>query len=317
MTGPSHAIGLKPVVMESIGILEAAFPMTAREEACQIIADCLSVPPAKIRFDMDRMTISEIQQKEILARSHRRSTREPRQYIAGAAWFMGEEFQIGEGVLIPRPDTEILVEESMRIARGMLSCESDIKEEAVSTGDFCFLELCTGSGCIALSFHRKMKELGLDIYGAATDISSKALAYAVENAKKLGCADRIRFTRWDMMTDLSTLRFPEPVPGRFHMIMGNPPYIKTAVIGTLEPEVSLYEPRLALDGGTDGLRFYRRIMTCAEKLLAPAGWILLEIGFDQEREVREMMETTGLFADISVKKDYGGNPRVAIGRKKG
>lgn len=316
MIDSSPSISLKTVVSESIGILTPIFQKTARDEAYQVIADCLSVPPSKIRLDMDRMTVNSGQRKEIIEKINRRTKREPIQYIAESAWFMGEQFKIGKGVLIPRNDTEILVEEALRIAKETLfpsvSSISSIPSGSTSSGDFRFFEFCTGSGCIALSFLIKMNEAGLDARGVATDISSEALSYAAENAKRLDCADQIRFFQWNMLSG----QFPAGYD-KYRMILANPPYIKSDVIATLEPEVLLYEPAIALDGGMDGLRFYRCILDYTENLLAPDGWVLFEIGYDQEQEILEMVKETGFFERISIIYDYGGNPRVVSAKKKG
>ena len=297
MICPSDSITLDAVLAESIEILMPVFPETARDETYRIMADYLSVPFSRLRTDRDRMTVTCGQKEEMIKRVNRRAKREPPQYLAKTACFMGETFRVGKGVLIPRNDTEILVEEALRIASAI-------------PGDFRFFEFCTGSGCIALSFLKKMREAGRTARGVATDLSPDALDYAAENAISLGCTDRIRLVEWDM--------FSSPLPveeAKFEMILANPPYIRTNIIATLEPEVSLYEPMIALDGGPDGLRFYRRILACAEELLAPDGWILLEIGYDQEQEVRSMVERTGCYGQIGCVRDYGGNPRVIAARR--
>jgi len=312
VTDPSRFIPLDTVASESIGILLPAFPETAREEAYKVIAGCLSVPPSKLRFDRDRMTVNSEQKKEIIEKTVRRTKREPLQYIMGCAWFMGEPFLVGKDVLIPRSDTEILVEEALRIAKETISISFDSPgAEGVR-----FFEFCTGSGCIALSFLKKMKDAGLAAKGVATDISPEALAYAVENAQRLDCADRIRLVEWDMFSDRFPLAEGKYIE-KYAMILANPPYIRTDIIATLEPEVSLFEPGIALDGGPDGLRFYRRILDCTRDFLAQDGWILLEIGYDQESEVRALIEKTGGFTQISCTRDYSGNPRVIIAKKKG
>ncbi len=310
MIDSTRTIGLDRVVSECTEILSPVFKKAAREEAFHVIADYLSVSLSKIRLDMDRMQIGSEQQTEILERIFRRMNREPLQYIAGSAWFMGEMFHVGKGVLIPRPDTEILVEEALRIAKEILP-----KEPCA----FWFLEFCTGSGCIALSFIKKMNEAGFETTGIATDISAEALSYAVKNAQRLGYANDVVFITENLLTGEPGCLSPEyPVPkGSFPMILANPPYIRSDVMPALEPEVVSFEPSLALDGGPDGLLFYRRILEHAAVLLAPDGWILLEIGYDQQDGILDMLKKTSLYDRISIKKDYGGNPRVAIARKKG
>lgn len=301
MIGPS-LIKLEKVVADSIRILSPVFGENAKEETFKIIADYLSIAPSKVRLDMQRITVDNLQEKELSDRMKRRFQREPLQYISGFTYFMGEKFLVGEGVLIPRSDTEILVEEAINITKA-------VTESNESSG-FEFLEFCTGSGCIALSLIKKMKDYGVEINGIATDISTPAISYANKNAFSLECKNQIQILQIDMMSDM---RIHDR---QYQMILANPPYIKTEVISGLEPEVSSYEPFLALDGGIDGLKFYRRIMDLSRELLAPGGWILLEIGYDQENEILEIIEKTGILEMVAIKKDYGGNPRVAICRRK-
>ena len=310
MIDPTRTIGLDTVISECTEILSPVFKKAAREEASHVIADYLSVSLSKVRLDMDRIWISSEQRTHIFERVNRRKNREPLQYIAGSAWFMGEMFHVGKGVLIPRPDTEILVEEALRIAQQIIPKEA---------GAFGFLEFCTGSGCIALSFIKKMKEAGFKPTGIATDISAEALSYAAKNAQRLGLADDIIFIQKDLLAgepgSLSTM--PPAAKGSLPMILANPPYIRSDVIPALEPEVASYEPSLALDGGPDGFLFYRRILEHAAVLLSPGGWILLEIGYDQKDGIMDMLQKTDQYDIVFIKKDYGGNPRVAIAKKKG
>lgn len=310
MIDSTRTIGLDAVVSECTEILSPVFKKTAREEAFHVIADYLAVSLLNVRLDMDRIWISSEQKTDIILRINRRKNREPLQYIAGSAWFMGDMFLVGKEVLIPRPDTEILVEEALRIAQEIIPAEP---------GAFAFLEFCTGSGCIALSFVKKMKEAGFKPSGIATDISAEALSYATKNAQLLGCADDVVFIQKDLLTgDPGSLSTTSPASaGSFPMIFANPPYVRSDIIPALEPEVAAYEPSLALDGGPDGFLFYRRILEHAAVLLSPGGWLLLEIGFDQKDGITDMLQKTDLYDSVSIKEDYGGNPRVAIAKKKG
>lgn len=213
----------------------------------------------------------------------RRANREPAAYITGTKEFMGLEFTVNEKTLVPRPDTETLVEEAMlHLHDGMR-----------------FLDLCTGTGCIALSLLRYSN----DTQAVATDISADALAVASDNAARLGVSGRVRFEETDL--------YPEP-DGRFDLIVSNPPYIPSGDIPDLMPEVSKYEPAIALDGGADGLDLYRRIAEDAERYLYSGGWLLCETGFDQAAEVTAILGSAG-FKDISVVKDLGGMDRVVKG----
>ncbi len=221
----------------------------------------------------------------------KRRRRIPLQQILGSQTFMGLEFEVNEQVLIPRQDTETLVER--------------VLEEQQERG-LRLLDLCTGSGCIAVS----LAMLGGYRYVAGTDVSAAALATARRNAARLaaGCAGRIEFFCGDLF---------EAVPAgmaAFDVITANPPYIPTEVVATLQPEVRDHEPLLALDGSTDGLVFYQRIARELGRYLAPGGSIYLEIGWDQADAVCALLEYCGLEA-IRVVKDLPGKDRVVCGRK--
>lgn len=202
---------------------------------------------------------------------------QPVQYILGESWFYGYRFLVKPGVLIPRFDTEILVEEALKVIR---------------PGDR-VLDLCTGSGCIILSL---AKEAAIE--GTGTDLSEITLETAARNNEELqaGCA----FIKSDLF---------ENVNGRFDLIVSNPPYIKTGVIGHLDREVKDHEPCLALDGGADGLDLYRRIIKDAPEHLEPGGHLILEIGYDQAEAVTALLSGER-FDEISVIRDLAGNDRV-------
>ncbi len=212
----------------------------------------------------------------------RRAVREPVAYILGTWDFMGLPFKVNSSVLIPEQDTEILVEEAMRYF------EDGMK----------VLDLCTGSGCIALS----LLNFTNNTTATCTDISGDALEVAAFNASELGLKNRTNI----VCTDL----FPEKSEEKYDIVVSNPPYIETNVIDTLAPEVKDYEPRLALDGDDDGLKFYRRIIDNVGDYLYSSGYLFLEIGYDQGEAVAELMRANGKFHDIEVIKDYSGNDRV-------
>lgn len=213
----------------------------------------------------------------------RRQMRIPLQQITGKAYFMGLEFQVNEHVLLPRQDTEILVEEA---------------EKRLRPGDN-ILDLCTGSGCILLSLlYNKDK-----VTGVGADISNEALKVARVNAGRLGIS--AEFVQSDLF---------QRVEGSFDLIVSNPPYIPADDISGLMEEVSKYEPHLALDGGKDGLDFYRRILAEAGSYLNPAGWLLMEMGFQQGDDLRSMMESAG-YEQIEVVRDLAGLNRVILGKR--
>ncbi|MDD2928007.1 MAG: peptide chain release factor N(5)-glutamine methyltransferase [Candidatus Omnitrophica bacterium] len=216
----------------------------------------------------------------------RRIKAEPIQYILGRTEFMGLEFEVNEAVLIPRPETEILVATALGYARQEKSGR--------------ILDLCTGSGCIAVSLAKHSTNLEID----ASDISVRALETAGENASAHGV--EINLIRSDLF---SALEYKE-----YAMIVSNPPYIMSAEIGKLQPELS-YEPALALDGGADGLDFYRRIIREAPDYLKSGGWLLLEIGFGQKPGLEKIFLGSGRFEIAGIIKDYNNLDRVVAARK--
>ena len=216
-----------------------------------------------------------------------RALGKPVSYITGMKEFMGLEFAVNEAVLIPRPETELLVEEAVRVLNG----------KAMRV-----LDLCTGSGAIAVSIRHFVPQAEV----TATDLSEEALKVAWENAERL-TAGGIRFLQGDLFEAFSNLQ--SPGSGLFNLIVSNPPYIPAKVIDGLMPDVKDFEPRLALDGGTDGLDIYRRLIPQAAEHLAPGGVLLLEIGFDQGETVPDLCRQAGL-GNIAVLKDLAGLDRV-------
>lgn len=226
--------------------------------------------------------ISKEQCENCISIAVERSKHRPLQYILGTQEFMGLTFQVDENVLIPRQDTEGLVEKVLSITKGT---------ERV-------LDLCTGSGCIGISL--KKHKSSLQVTGV--DISPKALQVAKKNAENLQ-AD----VTW-IESDLF-----EKVTGTFDVIVSNPPYIQSDVIKTLMPEVKDNEPLLALDGREDGLYFYRKIIREAKNYLSSQGILCLEIGYDQGEAVAEFMRQQG-FEEISVEQDLSGLDRNVYGK---
>lgn len=205
----------------------------------------------------------------------------PIQYINNKAYFMGLEFYVDENVLIPRCDTEILVEEIIKI----------IKKNSLLK----ILDLCTGSGAIAISLKKYLNNIEI----MASDISDKALMVAKKNASKIGVD--VKFIESDLFNSIN---------GKFDLIVSNPPYIKKSVIPLLDKQVR-NEPILALDGGKDGLDFYRKISYDAKKFLNNNGYLCFEIGYDQRKDVEDILLKNG-YINIYCKKDYGGNDRIII-----
>ena len=216
-----------------------------------------------------------------------REQRVPLQYLMGECEFMGYDFYVDERVLIPRQDTEVLVETALEVCR---------KEQM---GEIRLLDMCTGSGCILLSLLHELKPR--TVTGVGVDLSKEALCVAEKNAEKLKI--NAEFLESDLF---------ENVKGTYDVIVSNPPYIRTSVIETLQEEVKDHDPYLALDGKEDGLYFYRRIIEQAPAYLKKKGWLLFEIGSDQGEDVKNLMEQAG-YTGVSVKKDLAGLDRVVFG----
>lgn len=213
----------------------------------------------------------------------------PLQHITGEQEFMGYPFCVNEHVLIPRQDTEILVEEAIQIMRPKMK----------------ILDMCTGSGCIVLSILKMCKEkyYMTDLQGVGADVSEEALKVARENSRRLEVP--VTWIQSDLFAKI-------PEEEKYDVIVSNPPYIETAVIDTLQEEVRLHDPYIALDGKEDGLYFYRRIISEADKYLKPQGKLMFEIGCDQAEAVEELMKNAG-YEQITVKKDLAGLDRVVYG----
>ena len=211
----------------------------------------------------------------------------PIQYITNKQEFMGLEIYVDENVLIPQPDTEILVEEVINIAK---------KEKKTK-----ILDLCTGSGAIGISMAKNIENFEITL----SDISSDALNVAKQNCINNGVEDKTKIMQSDLF---------ENIEDKFDIIVSNPPYIRSDVIKTLDKEVQ-NEPILALDGGEDGLDIYRKIIEQAYEYLNQDGYLCLEIGYDQKEEVIKLIEETNKYTDIYQKKDLAGNDRIVICKK--
>jgi release factor glutamine methyltransferase len=214
----------------------------------------------------------------------------PVSYLIGNKEFMSLDFIVNEDVLIPRPETEILVE---------MVCRQGKAGSRV-------LELGTGSGAIAVSLAR----CNLDWYIVATDLSMEAILVAQENARLHDVIDRISFVQGDLFSAFS--RYSE-----FDWVVSNPPYIPTRDLADLPPGIRQYEPILALDGGPDGLSVIRRVISEAYTVLKPGGQLAIEIGYGQSDEVQNLAYETGKYSDFSIIKDYSGIPRVFCCRLSG
>ena len=226
----------------------------------------------------------------------RRAERIPLQHITGVQEFMGYTFRVNPHVLIPRQDTETLVTEAAKTIQSTPREKLSFFEKLKGRKEWDVLDLCCGSGAVGIS----LAKICSNVKVTATDISAEAVETAEANAEDLRV--KVRFITGDMF---------EPVKGRkFDMIVSNPPYIRTNMISILQEEVKDHEPLNALDGGRDGLDFYRTIVERAADFLKPEGFLLMEIGHDQGEDLRKMLKDSGKYSPAAVIKDLPGRDRV-------
>lgn len=236
----------------------------------------------------------------------KRSSGVPFHYIKGEKEFMGLTFKVNPGVLIPRPETELVAETALEWAK----VQNDGAKGQSSGGGrgeggaFNILDLCTGSGVLAVSLAYMLSSCSL----WAADISDIALKTARENAARHGVQGKITFVQGDLWEPLDSLAFTEDL--KFSIIVSNPPYISTDQLAQLPPGIKEHEPLLALEGGPDGLDFYRRIFSKLHKFLALPGITVLEVGLGQSNQVSALAEGCGLFREVKVIRDYSGIERI-------
>ncbi len=285
----------KEVLEDGIRLLDAAAIEEARLDAWLLLEYTADITRAWYYAHMDD-ALDKATEVRYLGMCEKRARHIPLQHITGRAYFMGYEFQVDERVLVPRLDTEVLVEEA-------LSHMKNIQSPRI-------LDMCTGSGCILLSLLMEMPEAT----GTGADVSLDALRVAGKNRERLGLKERVDLVK----SDLFSADYFQKNSGNDHMeydmLISNPPYIRTADIEELMEEVRFHDPVLALDGKSDGLYFYEKITEQAGDYLKPGGWLMYEIGCDQGTDVSEIMKKNG-FTEIEVKKDLAGLDRVVIGRK--
>lgn len=258
----------------------------ATNEARHILSFVLGLSLSALLLRAEEPLSAE-EEAETEKRIKERLSGTPLAYVLGTSDFFGRSFFVSPAVLIPRPETEQLVEEALeRLPQGGR-----------------FFDLCTGSGCIGVTVAAERP----DVTGIACDLSAEALAVAERNAVDLGVADRLQLVRYDLLSGM-------PDWGGADVIISNPPYIQTSVLPTLDGEVVDREPTMALDGGADGLDFYRVLATAAASL-NPNGWLLMEIGYDQREAVENLLKEQGSFSGIMTKKDYAGLDRMVLAQR--
>jgi len=292
---------------EAIKLLEGSGIEDASREAEIILAHCLGMD--RTVLFRDNPVINEDELKKVNEFLKRRSRREPLQYILGYVDFYGLKIKVGKGVLIPRPETELLVEEALKVIRSQRINSSSPPHPPLTKGgqeggkggtggitnsslvtrhsSLSVLDLCTGSGCLAIALARKFPDA--QVYG--TDISEVAIRYAKENAKP-NCINNVTFLKGNLFEPIAQLV-------TFNLIVSNPPYIKRDDIKNLQPEIKEWEPVEALDGGEDGLDYYRAVIPKAKDYLKDGGNLMLELGISQADAVRKFAEQAG-FVNISL-----------------
>jgi release factor glutamine methyltransferase len=259
-----------------------------RLDAEVLLAYALGIERMRILVDHDRpLSPDELARYKELIR--RRRTHEPVAYLRGEREFYGRTFRVDRNVLIPRPDTEALVD---------VALERTAPRSAFGRA----LDLCTGSGCVAITFARERPTWRVD----AIDVSPAALAVARDNAHRLGAIWNVRWMTGDLFAPLTAAR------DVYELVTANPPYIPDEEVLTLDADVRDHEPRLALAGGADGLSLTRRIVDGAPQFLAPGGVLALEVMAGTSDAVSTLLDRRG-YSAISVRRDYGGNDRVVSG----
>ncbi|HEU6447576.1 MAG TPA: peptide chain release factor N(5)-glutamine methyltransferase [Verrucomicrobiae bacterium] len=256
---------------------------SARLQTELLLAHLLKMPRMKLYLNFERALSTE-ETDAFREMIKRRGQREPLQHITGSTSFCGYEILVNKNALVPRPETELLAEEGWK-------CLGEREATALDFG--------TGTGCIAIALATKCPKAKI----VALDVSAEALALAKENAAKNNVADRIEFVQGD--------GFAASPQMQFDLIISNPPYIPTAEIETLQPEVKDFDPRGALDGGADGLDFYRMFAAQAKLFLKPDGKIMLEFGDGQAEAIRNIFEAEKWIVD-EIKSDYSQRERIAI-----
>ena len=258
-------------------------------EASLLVAAAAGKTQAQLLADLRLYTNAEVEQR-VEAMARRRLAGEPAAYITGSWGFCGLDLEVDKRVLIPRADTEVLVETALN-----LSGKSDSEVR--------ILDLCTGSGCIGIALGHFLP----NSHVVLADISPEALRVAKDNIQRCGLGARA------LAIEADALAPAPPRLGSFDLITCNPPYIPTAEIRTLDASVRAHEPRMALDGGEDGLKFYRAVLGGWKSLLRQSGWLLFEVGETQAGDVEKLMRLAGL-RSLGRARDSGGYDRVVYGR---
>ena len=284
----------KELLEEGYQLLNSAGIEEARLDAWLLLEFVADIKRAWYYAHMDETAETAVAER-YRQLCEKRAQHIPLQHLTGQAYFMGYEFYVDDRVLVPRQDTETLVEEAISHLRELPAPK--------------ILDMCTGSGCILLSLLMELPQAS----GTGADVSVDALEVAKENTRRLGLEKRAELVQSDLFSADYFEKNSRKKCMEYDMLISNPPYIRTADIDGLMDEVRLHDPRLALDGKADGLYFYEKITEQAGKYLKPGGWLIYEIGCDQGKDVAEIMKKKG-FIQIEVKKDLAGLDRIVEGR---
>ncbi len=281
---------IRELIKRAVRDLETAGCRTPRLDAEVLLAHCLGRDRLHLYTNADTC-LPETEVQRFLQVVSRRRQGEPIAYIIGRKEFWSAVFEVNRRVLIPRPETEILVEECLKVL------------DTVDSGHTRILDLGTGSGAIGVTLAAELKNARV----FATDISAEAVAVAVRNARRAGVENRMAFLAGNLFAPLS---------GKFDMIVSNPPYISEAEYEDLPADVKWYEPSCALRAGPDGMDFHREIIFKSDGYLKSGGWLMLEIGSGQKEATETLFRQAGGFEAIRFRRDYAGRNRVAAARKK-
>lgn len=291
---------IREVIQRSTQFLEGKGVESPRLQVELLLAEVVGLPRLQLYLDIDRV-LTEVELARLRGLVQRRGKREPLQHILGTANFAGLELKVTGEVLIPRPETELLAEQAVEFLKERHKTMPGTDGDGSSAP--AVLDIGTGSGCLPVYVTHRLP--GAKAW--TVDVSPAALAIARENAGRHGVADRVHFLHGDAFAALD----PDL---RFDLIVSNPPYIPSADIETLDPEVRDHDPRLALDGGADGLEFYRRIAREGGRWLKPGGKLMLELGHDQAAAVGAICEDQMWIVE-AILPDYSRIPRILIARR--
>lgn len=276
-------------LQETTGLFAARGVSESRLKAEYILSRALNCHRLELSLQQTR-ELSDSQAERVAARADRILAGEPLQYVLGDMEFMGRVFKTDSRALIPRPETELLVE-------NVLACKEIWPSQPPALAD-----VGTGTGCIVVTLALERSN-GRYL---AIDASLAALALARENAEILGVKKKIKFVQGDLLAGVQA--------GSLDLVVSNPPYVSTAEMETLQSDIRDHEPRLALDGGPDGISVISKLVPQAFSCLRSGGWLFLEIGDDQGERVRALMKQSG-FKRVEIRKDLGGHDRIARGKR--